>query len=64
MSLNTQAATGSRTTSTGRSHRLDDWKKNDKVARLWARDASLWTGTDEGKWLGWLGVTEDQLAQD
>jgi transaldolase/glucose-6-phosphate isomerase len=22
----------------------------------------LWTGSDEGSWLGWLGVTEDQLA--
>ena len=33
-----------------------------KVRRLWARDASLWTGSDEGKWLGWLGITEDQLA--
>ena len=33
-----------------------------KVRRLWARDASLWTGTDEGNWLGWLGITEDQLA--
>jgi hypothetical protein len=24
------------------------------VERIWARDAALWTGTDEGKWLGWL----------
>jgi len=24
------------------------------VERIWARDASLWTGADEGKWLGWL----------
>ncbi|HEY2480692.1 MAG TPA: bifunctional transaldolase/phosoglucose isomerase, partial [Caulobacteraceae bacterium] len=22
--------------------------------RLWAHDASLWTGRDEGQWLGWL----------
>ena len=40
----------------------DDWKNNDKVRRLWQRDASLWTGTDEDKWLGWLGITEEQLA--
>ena len=33
-----------------------------KVRRLWGRDASLWSGTDEGSWLGWLGITEDQLA--
>jgi transaldolase / glucose-6-phosphate isomerase len=41
---------------------LEDWKKNDKVRRLWARDATLWTGTDESNWLGWLNVTDDQLA--
>ena len=40
----------------------DDWKNNDKVRRLWQCDASLWTATDEGKWLGWLGITEEQLA--
>jgi transaldolase/glucose-6-phosphate isomerase len=41
---------------------LDDWKKNNKVARLWQKDASLWTGADESNWLGWLTVTEEQLA--
>jgi transaldolase/glucose-6-phosphate isomerase len=41
---------------------LEEWQKNDKVRRLWARDASLWTGEDEGHWLGWLGITDDQLA--
>ena len=24
------------------------------VERIWARDPTLWTGADEGKWLGWL----------
>lgn len=24
------------------------------VQRLWARDATLWTGADEDQWLGWL----------
>jgi transaldolase/glucose-6-phosphate isomerase len=24
------------------------------VERIWARDATLWTGGDEAKWLGWL----------
>jgi transaldolase/glucose-6-phosphate isomerase len=43
---------------------IDDWKANnsDKVKRLWARDASLWTNSDESKWLAWLGITEDQIA--
>jgi transaldolase/glucose-6-phosphate isomerase len=31
------------------------------VRRLWSGDASLWTETDEAKWLGWLGVVDQQL---
>jgi transaldolase/glucose-6-phosphate isomerase len=41
---------------------LEDWRMHGKVRRLWARDASLWTGSDERNWLGWLGITDDQLA--
>jgi transaldolase/glucose-6-phosphate isomerase len=41
---------------------LDDWRAGDKMRRLWARDATLWTGTDEGEWLGWLGLTEEHAA--
>ncbi len=41
---------------------IGDWKKNNKVQRLWQRDASIWTGTDENNWLGWLGITEEQIA--
>jgi transaldolase / glucose-6-phosphate isomerase len=41
---------------------IDDWRAAGKVRRLWQRDASLWTGTDEANWLGWLGITEEQLA--
>src|SRR5580704_3791838 len=41
---------------------IDDWKMTGKVRRLWAHDAKLWTGTDESNWLGWLSITEDQLA--
>jgi len=41
---------------------LDDWKKNDKVARLWRKDASLWSNADEGNWLGWLTIAEEQFA--
>jgi transaldolase/glucose-6-phosphate isomerase len=40
---------------------LQDWKKNGKVKSLWQKDASLWTGTDEDKWLGWLDITEQQI---
>ena len=39
-----------------------DWQSNGKMQRLWQRDASLWTGDDEAKWLGWLDITEEQIA--
>jgi len=39
-----------------------DWEANDKVHRLWARDASLWTGADEASWLGWLNVVHDRFS--
>ena len=41
---------------------LDEWQAQGKMRRLWQRDASIWTGKDEAAWLGWLGVTNDQLA--
>jgi len=41
---------------------LDDWKAGNKVQRLWSRDASLWTDSDESKWLGWLGIVREQIA--
>src|SRR5882672_3839334 len=41
---------------------LNDWRASGKVRRLWERDASLWTGADEAGWLGWLDITEEQLA--
>jgi hypothetical protein len=34
---------------------LAAWQADGRLARLWARDASLWTGGDEARWLGWLG---------
>ena len=41
---------------------LADWQACGKVGKLWARDPFLWTGADEGDWLGWLGIVEDQLT--
>jgi glucose-6-phosphate isomerase len=42
---------------------LKEWQAGNKMARLWQGDASLWTGDDESKWLGWLRVVEEQIAQ-
>ncbi|ETX07805.1 bifunctional transaldolase/phosoglucose isomerase [Candidatus Entotheonella palauensis] len=41
---------------------LAAWQADGHVRRLWAGDASLWTGTDEAEWLGWLTVVDEQVA--
>jgi transaldolase/glucose-6-phosphate isomerase len=41
---------------------LAEWRAQSKVRKLWGRDASLWTGRDEAQWLGWLGITNGQMA--
>ena len=40
-----------------------DGQSGGKVKRLWDRDASLWTGEDEPKWLGWLDIVKEQAAE-
>ena len=41
---------------------LVDWRTQGKVRKLWEKDAALWTGADEDKWIGWLTVVQEQLA--
>ena len=41
---------------------LADWTTGGKVARLWNKDATLWTNSGEEKWLGWLDVVDQQVA--
>ncbi|MFZ0322170.1 MAG: bifunctional transaldolase/phosoglucose isomerase [Candidatus Sulfotelmatobacter sp.] len=41
---------------------ISEWQSSGKMKRLWQRDASLWTGSDEADWLGWLDIVEDQIA--
>jgi transaldolase / glucose-6-phosphate isomerase len=41
---------------------LTEWRAQGKVRKLWGRDASLWSGRDEAEWLGWLGITNGQIA--
>ncbi len=41
---------------------LDAWRRGGRIRRLWASDKSLWSGTDEGQWGGWLTVIEQELA--
>lgn len=38
------------------------WSANGNTEKLWKKDASLWTNKDEGKWLGWLDIVDQQLS--
>jgi transaldolase/glucose-6-phosphate isomerase len=42
--------------------RLDGWRAEGLVRKLWARDAGLWTGGAEAKWLAWLDIVQERLA--
>lgn len=39
---------------------INEWQAQKKVERLWKSDPTLWTGTDENKWMGWLNITDDK----
>ncbi len=41
----------------------EEWRARGKIRRLWRGDATLWTSKDEAKWLGWLDVIDDALAE-
>jgi transaldolase/glucose-6-phosphate isomerase len=40
---------------------IEDWGASGKLRRLWKADASLWTGADEDRWLGWLDIAASQV---
>jgi transaldolase/glucose-6-phosphate isomerase len=42
---------------------LEDWRRHGKIRRLWAGDATLWTGKDEPDWLGWLTIVGEERAR-
>ncbi|HEX3429660.1 MAG TPA: bifunctional transaldolase/phosoglucose isomerase [Rhizomicrobium sp.] len=37
------------------------WAKDGKIRRLWGKDKTVWTGTDEDRWLGWLDISKREL---
>jgi transaldolase/glucose-6-phosphate isomerase len=43
--------------------RLDAWRKDGNVRKLWARDASLWTSGPEAKWLAWLDIVQERESR-
>ena len=40
---------------------IDLWTADNKIARLWDKDASIWTSDDESKWLGWLDIVDREI---
>ena len=42
---------------------FDEWRRDDRINRLWAKDASVWTNEDEAQWLGWLDSVEAESAK-
>jgi len=41
---------------------LAECHESKTVARIWAKDASVWTNDDEAKWLGWLDIIDEELG--
>ena len=41
---------------------MEVWRAGGRIRRLWGGDASLWAGTDEDKWIGWLNIVEQELT--
>lgn len=39
---------------------LTRWREERLIAKIWAKDASLWTNDDEAKWLGWLDIIDEE----
>jgi transaldolase / glucose-6-phosphate isomerase len=39
------------------------WESDNKIHRIWEKDASVWTGDDESRWLGWLTIVEEEIGE-
>jgi len=57
----TTVAAGSDKARAAIAEEMEAWRSGGRIRRLWAMDATLWTGTDEAKWGGWLRVVDDQI---
>ena len=42
--------------------RIAEWNSEEMVRRIWEKDAAVWTGADEAKWLDWLTIAEDEIG--
>jgi transaldolase/glucose-6-phosphate isomerase len=42
--------------------RIEAWRRDGLLRKLWGRDAALWTGGDESKWLAWLDIVQERFS--
>src|SRR5207342_3265650 len=42
--------------------RIAEWDAAGGTRRVFGGDASLWTGSDEASWIGWIGIVHEQLG--
>jgi transaldolase / glucose-6-phosphate isomerase len=42
----------------------EEWRASARIRRIWQHDKSVWTGTDEDKWLGWLNSAASSEAAE
>lgn len=47
----------------GLEDQVAEWNLAGNTSRLWDKDPSLWTGSDEAQWLDWLGIAEQELGK-
>ncbi len=62
MSLNTFSYLLSDSLKSKAADEIASWNASGKIERIWQKDAAVWSGDDEAKWLGWLGIISDELA--
>ena len=43
-------------------NKLNEWKTENKISKIRAKDASVWTNADEAEWLGWLDIVGQELS--
>lgn len=41
---------------------IDLWNSENRIRRIWEKDASVWSNEDEAKWLGWLTIVSEEIG--
>ena len=41
---------------------VNEWRRENKIRKIWSKVSRVWTNDDEANWLGWLDSVEAELA--